>query len=115
MTATRTHGVQDPEVGWIFEVDGRHPGMTSTAEILEVIEVPGYTMFRVRWNDGSESILLPPNHQAQVGPMSTMRRSSAYRTRSARVERRSLSRMWRRWASIVRTLRKSWPAISWFV
>jgi hypothetical protein len=77
MAATRTHGVRDPEVGWIFEVDGRHPGVTSTAEILEVIEVPGYTMFLVRWNDGSESIFLPSQCQAQVGPTSTMRRSSA--------------------------------------
>jgi hypothetical protein len=48
-----------PQRGWIFEIEGRHVGAPATAEILEVLSVPGYTMYRVRWEDGSESTLLP--------------------------------------------------------
>jgi hypothetical protein len=48
-----------PEPGWVFDVDDRHEGAVSSAEILEVLAVPGYTMFRVRWEDGSESTFVP--------------------------------------------------------
>jgi hypothetical protein len=48
-----------PAPGWIFDLDDRRPGGPSKAEILEVLSVPGYRMFRVRWEDGSESTLLP--------------------------------------------------------
>jgi hypothetical protein len=54
-----TEGTRAPEPGWIFDVGDLRPGGPSTAEILEVLAVPGYTMFRVRWEDGSESTLLP--------------------------------------------------------
>jgi Domain of unknown function (DUF1918) len=48
-----------PERGWIFDVEDRHEGALSSAEIVEVLTVPGYTMFRVRWEDGSESTFVP--------------------------------------------------------
>jgi Domain of unknown function (DUF1918) len=77
--------------GWIFEIEQRHDGAPTTAEILDVLDVPGYTEYRVRWGDGSESIFLPAagthahpvtresplEASAQPGPMPTMRRSSA--------------------------------------
>jgi len=45
--------------GWIFEIDDRHVGAATTAEILEVLHVPGYEAYRVRWADGWESTLIP--------------------------------------------------------
>ncbi len=48
-----------PQRGWVFEIEDRHVGAPATAEILEVLSVPGYTMYRVRWDDGSESTFLP--------------------------------------------------------
>jgi hypothetical protein len=60
-----TEGMREPGPGWIFDLDDRPPGRPSTAEILEVLDVPGYTMFRVRWEDGSESTFLPSDtHRA---------------------------------------------------
>ena len=52
-------------VGWTFEVPERHAGGPSTAEIVEVLDVPGYILFRVRWDDGSESTFIPSrDHRA---------------------------------------------------
>jgi hypothetical protein len=59
--------MREARPGWIFDLDDRPAGRPSTAEILEVLHVPGYTMFRVRWEDGSESILLP-SHKHRAHP-----------------------------------------------
>ncbi len=69
MENTRRPDVREAEVGWVFDVVDRHPGASSTAEILEVIDVPGYRMFRVRWNDGSESTFLPSHDRRAHPPM----------------------------------------------
>ena len=61
-------GTRVPEPGWIFDVDDRRPGGPSKAEILEVLSVPGYRMFRVRWEDGSESTLLPSDDHGAHPP-----------------------------------------------
>jgi hypothetical protein len=60
-----------PEVGWTFEVPERHPGGPSTAEIVEVLDVPGYTLFRVRWDDGSESTFIPSRGHRAHPPAAT--------------------------------------------
>jgi hypothetical protein len=60
-------GMRVPQPGWIFDLDDQRPAGRSAAEILEVLPVPGYTMFRVRWEDGSESTLLP-SHDHRAHP-----------------------------------------------
>jgi hypothetical protein len=52
-------GGSPPQPGWIFDVDDRHLGGPTTAEILEVLHVPGYRAYRVRWSDGWESTFIP--------------------------------------------------------
>ena len=71
-----TEGTRAPEPGWIFDVGDLRPGGPSTAEILEVLAVPGYTMFRVRWEDGSESTLLP-SHGHRAHPPAIEARNAA--------------------------------------
>jgi hypothetical protein len=51
--------IAPPRPGWIFDVDARHRGAPTRAEIIEVLHVPGYDAYRVRWEDGSETTLLP--------------------------------------------------------
>lgn len=64
-TSRTTNGMREPRPGWIFDLDDRPSGRPATAEILEVLDVPGYTMFRVRWEDGSESTFVPSHtHRA---------------------------------------------------
>jgi hypothetical protein len=70
-------GTSGPEAGWIFDVDDRRPGGPSRAEILEVLSVPGYKMFRVRWEDGSESTLLPSDDHRAHPPAVREDRSAA--------------------------------------
>jgi len=57
--------------GWIFEIEDRHEGAPTTAEIVEVLHVPGYEAYRVRWADGWESTLIPSEntraHPPRVG------------------------------------------------
>ena len=75
MTRKREHeATRGPTArpGWIFDVRDRHPGAPTCAEILEVLDVPGYRVYRVRWEDGSESSFIPsielaPRPPAAVG------------------------------------------------
>jgi hypothetical protein len=48
------------QVGDVIEITGHAVGdAPRTAEILEVIGDPGHEHFRVRWEDGHESIFFP--------------------------------------------------------
>ncbi len=58
MTATRE--ARHVEPGDIVETSGRHVGDTGrSGEILEVLGEEGHLHYRVRWDDGHESILYP--------------------------------------------------------
>ena len=49
-----------PRNGDVVEITGHRVGEASrTGEILEVIGEPGQTHYRVRWEDGHESIVYP--------------------------------------------------------
>jgi hypothetical protein len=51
-----------PRAGDIVEIHGHHVGESArTGEVLEVIGAPGHQHFRVRWEDGRESIFYPSN------------------------------------------------------
>ena len=49
-----------PQPGDVIQVGGRRVGdLPRTAQLLEVTGEPGHEHFRVRWDDGRESILYP--------------------------------------------------------
>jgi hypothetical protein len=51
-----------PQAGYILEIHGhRLKEPVRKAEILEVLGEPGHQHFRVRWDDGRESIFYPPS------------------------------------------------------
>lgn len=51
---------QPAEVGDLIRITGHVVGdAPRTAEILEVLGGPGHEHFRVRWEDGHESIYFP--------------------------------------------------------
>jgi hypothetical protein len=52
-------GASVPRPGWVFDLKGRHSGGATTAEILEVLHVPGYQAYCVRFDDGSVSTFIP--------------------------------------------------------
>ena len=55
MPSTRT-----PTAGWIVEIEGHHTGEPKQIlEIIEVLAIPDRMHYRVRWEDGHESILYP--------------------------------------------------------
>lgn len=57
---TKTMRGQPPEAGDLIEITGHSVGdAPRRAEILEVIGDPGHEHFRVRWEDGHESIFFP--------------------------------------------------------
>jgi Domain of unknown function (DUF1918) len=61
-----------PAVGDIVELDGHRVGDTKRlAEVLEVLGGPGHYRYRVRWEDGHESIFLP-------GSDATLRRRDSH-------------------------------------
>jgi uncharacterized protein DUF1918 len=68
MQSVRNTPIPAPRRGWIFDVEGRCPGEPCSAEILEVLDVPGYTLYRVRWDDGAESVFLPSRGHAAHPP-----------------------------------------------
>ncbi len=50
----------DPKPGDVIEIEGRAVGTPGTSgEILEVLGDPTHPHFRVRWEDGHESIYYP--------------------------------------------------------
>jgi hypothetical protein len=69
-----TQGYQ-PQAGDTVEITGQRLGEDGrTGEILEVIGDPGHEHFRVRWEDGHESLVYPssdavvrPRHVAAKG------------------------------------------------
>ena len=67
-THAGSHEHAAPKQGWILEVDGRHAGAPKQlAEILEIVGAPGHEHYRVRWEDGRESIVYPSS-DAHVRP-----------------------------------------------
>lgn len=60
-----------PKPGDVVEIQGHRVGETArSGEILEVIGGPGHLHFRVRWEDGRESLFFPSN-DAIVRPSRT--------------------------------------------
>jgi hypothetical protein len=52
--------IMQPKRGYVVEIHGHHVGEKSrTGEILEVLGAPGHEHFRVRWEDGRESVFYP--------------------------------------------------------
>ena len=61
----------EPKRGQILEIHGHQLGEKSiTGEILEVIGPPEHRRFRVRWDDGRETIVYPSS-DAIVRPAGT--------------------------------------------
>ena len=60
----------DPKPGDVIEVEGRAVGMPGrSGEILEVLGEADHPHFRVRWEDGHESIFYPSSDaRVRVGP-----------------------------------------------
>ncbi len=57
---TKTVGGKPAQMGDVIEITGHSVGdAPRSAEILEVIGEPGHEHFRVRWEDGHESIFFP--------------------------------------------------------
>lgn len=50
---------------WL-EVKGVADGPSRRGKIMEVLGVPGHPHFRVRWDEGHESIVYPADHEAIV-------------------------------------------------
>jgi hypothetical protein len=55
------------EVGDLIEIGGTHVGETRrTGEILEVLGPSGHEHYRVRWEDGHETLFYPSGHASVV-------------------------------------------------
>lgn len=51
-----------PKPGAVVEIHGHHLGEPArTGQVLEVLGEAGHEHFRVRWEDGRESIFYPSN------------------------------------------------------
>ncbi len=49
-----------PAPGWVIEIEGHHVGAPKQiVEIVEVLGSPDHVHYKVRWEDGHESILFP--------------------------------------------------------
>jgi hypothetical protein len=56
------HLMTQPAPGQVIEIHGHHLGEKGiTGEILEVLGAPDHLHFRVRWEDGRETIYFPSN------------------------------------------------------
>lgn len=53
------HGTTDAHVGDRLEARGVHGQSVRSGEVLEVLGAPGHEHYRVRWDDGHESIVYP--------------------------------------------------------
>jgi hypothetical protein len=60
----------EPKPGDVIEIEGRAVGTPGrSGEILEVLGDDGHRHFRVRWEDGRESIFYPGSDaHVRVGP-----------------------------------------------
>ena len=57
----------EPKPGDVIEVEGRAVGTPGrSGEILEVLGGPGHVHYRVRWDDGHESIYTPSDGALRV-------------------------------------------------
>ncbi|MBI5105467.1 MAG: DUF1918 domain-containing protein [Solirubrobacterales bacterium] len=56
---TDTRSTADARVGDRLETRGLHGQAARSGEILEVVGEPGHHRYRVRWDDGHESIVFP--------------------------------------------------------
>ena len=66
---------QNPHAGDIVAIHGHHTGEAGrTGEVLEVYGDPGHEHFRVRWEDGHESLFYPSS-DATIRPVKTSARS----------------------------------------
>jgi hypothetical protein len=64
-------------VGDVVETNGRGVGRSGRmGEILEVLGEPGHEHFRVRWEDGRESVFYPAG-EATIRPKPTRSRKTA--------------------------------------
>ena len=55
------------EIGDLIEIGGKHVGESRrTGQILEVIGQPGHEHYRVRWEDGRETLFYPSDHASVV-------------------------------------------------
>ena len=55
------------EIGDLIEIGGQHLGESRrTGEILEVLGLPGHEHYRVRWEDGRETLFYPSGHASVV-------------------------------------------------
>jgi len=69
----------EPRPGDVVEIHGHRVGEPArTAEILEVLGAPGHQHFRVRWEDGHESIFYPSS-DAIVRPVAARGSTNAQR------------------------------------
>jgi hypothetical protein len=60
-----------PTMGWVFEIDERTSRARVRAEVLEVLDVPGHAVYRVRWEDGSQSTFMPSSGELAIPPDAT--------------------------------------------
>lgn len=66
MTPMSEIGLAHP--GSVVAIDGRHVGDAGrTGEILEILGEPGHEHYRVRWEDGHESVFYPSS-DAHIRP-----------------------------------------------
>jgi hypothetical protein len=71
-----------PRAGDIIEIHGNQVGQSGrSGEILEVIGEPGHQHFRVRWEDGRESIFYPSSN-ARVRPGRRAKSGTASRAKT---------------------------------
>jgi hypothetical protein len=66
---TKTVEGTTPKVGDLIEITGHSVGDSPrTAQIVEVIGAEGHEHFRVKWEDGHESIYFPSSDARIVRP-----------------------------------------------
>ena len=71
MTAKKPKATGGPKPGDLVEITGHRVGdAPRSGEIIEVLGTPGEPHFRVRWEDGHESIFYPSS-DAIVRPTTT--------------------------------------------
>jgi Domain of unknown function (DUF1918) len=66
----------DPRAGDWLEARGIHGGSPRRGEIVEVLGSPGHQHYRVRWDDGHESIVYPADGVSIVHPPEERQRAS---------------------------------------
>lgn len=71
--------IQSGRKGDVIVIAGRHVGAAArSGEILEVLGAPGHVRYRVRWDDGGESVFYPGS-DASIRPAHQGRRRGGSR------------------------------------